>query len=77
MEPYDNSYWGFEQRWQEEKKKKINTQNSCLPKFAPLVARTSLEPITQGHYHASLPNMAQNQLIIKKYVNPITKADTF
>ena len=29
----------------ESKKKKINTKNSDLPKFAPLVARTSLRPI--------------------------------
>jgi hypothetical protein len=31
-----------EQEQEEKKKKKIDTKNSGLPKFAPLVARTSL-----------------------------------
>jgi hypothetical protein len=39
--------WGFEQQWREEKKK-INTKNSGLPKFAPLVKHISLGPITKN-----------------------------
>jgi hypothetical protein len=40
-------FWGFfEQQYHhhQQEKKKINTKNSGQPKFAPLVARTSLGP---------------------------------
>ena len=36
--------WGFKKQWW-AKRKGLNTKNTGLPKFAPLVARTSLGPI--------------------------------
>ena len=45
-EPYDNPFCEFSNGGakKKKKKKKINTKNSGLPKFAPLVACTPLGP---------------------------------
>ena len=41
LKPYDNRFWDFSN----DGEVKFCNENSGLPKFAPLVARTSLGPI--------------------------------
>jgi hypothetical protein len=33
LKPYDNPFWGFEQRYEEKRRKRLITKNSGLPKL--------------------------------------------